>query len=101
MSDPTKFSDLARTRIAHFEIPLLAETLVDATFVVLQVAFETGDLGDYAILHTDAGDFRTSSKVLLEQLRMVEQSIKDKKTGVEVTLRTIKSKDGRIYYSFE
>jgi hypothetical protein len=100
MAQPTKFSEIAQTRIAHFEIPLLSE-LMGNTFVIDEVSIEKGELGNYAIVKTDKGIYRTSSGVLLGQLVLIKESIREKTKPVEVSLVEKKSAEGRMYYTFE
>jgi len=78
---------------SDFRLPLLAE-LLDQEFVIHSVRFEQGGFGEFAVLTTNKGTFRTSSQVLLKQLHGIEDVLKDK--IVQATLRKRKN-----YYTFE
>lgn len=85
-----KFKDILGT---DFSEPLLTD-LLDETFTIDDVRFETGSLGDYAIVTVGVINYRTSSSVLISQLRNIVEDIK--REGVEVTLRQKKR-----YLTFE
>jgi len=78
-----RFQDISGTT-GDFGLPLLAE-LKGKTFVITDVVFKEGNYGEYAIVTTsDKKQYRTSSRVLLDQLHKIEEEVK--KEGVEVTL---------------
>jgi hypothetical protein len=81
---------------------LSAEDLLGKQFVIYRVAFYQGEFGDYAVAETDMGWLRTSSKVLLKQLKLIEKVIEERKIkGVRVKLTKKKSATKRTYYCFE
>ena len=100
MAQPTKFSEIAQTPLVHFEKPLLSE-LMGKTFLIKNVSFEKVNLGDYAMVETDKGIYRTSSGVLLQQLGLVKDSIREARKPVEVTLAEKKGDSGMFYHTFE
>lgn len=100
MTEPVPFSKIARSRLEHFTLPLLAD-LMDKTFIIEAVKFESGNLGDYALVRTKQGDYRTSSKVLLEQLADIADHFTREGAPVKVKLISVKSEDGKMYYTFE
>jgi hypothetical protein len=78
------------------------DMLVDKTFVIYKIEFYTGDFGEYAVVATDQGEYRTSSKVLLKQLKAIQKAMEEKKIkGVRVKLTRRKSSNKRNYYVFE
>jgi hypothetical protein len=81
---------------------LSAEDLTGKQFVIFRVAFYQGEYGDYAVVETDMGWLRTSSKVLLKQLRFIDKVMEERKLkGVRVKLTKRKSAGKRFYYVFE
>jgi hypothetical protein len=78
------------------------KNLVDKEFVIYGAAFYNGTYGEYAVVIADCGYFQTSSRVLLKQLRAIQEAIEQKKLrGVRVRLSKRKSKSNREYYVFE
>jgi hypothetical protein len=81
---------------------LSAEELMDKQFVIFRIAFYQGEFGDYAVVQTDLGFLRTSSKVLLKQLKVIDKIMEERKLkGVRVKLTKKKSGNKRTYYVFE
>jgi len=81
---------------------LNAEDLLNKTFVIFRITFYQGEYGDFAYVETDQGWFRTSSKILLKQLRIIQSAIEQRNLkGVRVKLIKRKSASKRFYYCFE
>jgi hypothetical protein len=81
---------------ASFNEPLLSE-LLDQIFVITGVEFFKANLGDYALVTLgDTRVYRTSSKVLLDQLQGISQKLISGTKGVRVKLIQIKR-----YMTFE
>jgi hypothetical protein len=79
-----------------------AEELINKTAVIYRIAFYQGKFGDYAVAETDQGWFRTSSKVLIKQLKLIDKAMEERKLkGVRVKLVKRKSGNKRTYYVFE
>ena len=47
--------------------------LLNQTFVVYDVSFGAGKKGEFAIVKTDYGEYITFSKVLIDQLRAIDE----------------------------
>jgi len=82
-TDLVRFSDIVPDT-SDFQLPLLAE-LLDQEFTIDTVRFENGSFGEFAIVTTDKGVFRISSKVVLKQLHAIEDMLITK--NVRATLR--------------
>jgi hypothetical protein len=67
----------------------LKETMVDKTFVATHVEFLLGNYGEMAILTVEGKAYRTGSKVLVKQLKTLEEHINQ--GGVRMTLRAVKN----------
>jgi hypothetical protein len=81
---------------------LSAEDLLNKSFVIFRITFYQGEFGDYAYVETDQGWLRTSSKILLKQLKLIDKAMEERKLkGVRVTLVKRKSANKRSYYCFE
>jgi hypothetical protein len=78
------------------------EELVDKTFIIYKAEFQQGQFGEIAIISTDFGIYRTSSKVLIKQLKLIQAAMEQRKIkGVRVKLTKKKSAAKRTYYIFE
>jgi len=81
---------------------IMAKELLDKTVIIYRISFYQGTYGDYAVVQTDFGFFRTSSRILIKQLKDIDKIMEEKKLkGVRATLRKRKSSTGREYYIFE
>jgi len=78
----------------------LGKELLDETFIITDVVFAMGQYGEYALLTLSGEEipYRTSSKVLISQLKAVEDHIKQQ--GVRVTLSKQRTKNGRDIMTF-
>jgi len=86
-----KFKDVCPN---DFRIPLLTE-LEGQTFVMKNVVFRKGKFGEYAVVDVEGkGEYRTSSEVLIDQLKRIAQHI----IGEGVEAKLVKRKN---YYTFE
>jgi len=71
--------------------------LVNEEFIITDVKFFTSGLGEIAkVTVKERGDYRTTSQVLLKQLKQIKQMLDEGADGVKVKL----SKRKR-YYTFE
>jgi len=92
---PKKFEDIVGANRSDFALPSLTE-LTGSSFEVLDVRFGEGKFGQYAIVDVkDKGEYRTSSKVLVEQLARIRDYIATENDSVVVTLKKVKR-----YYTF-
>jgi len=83
-----EFKDLQKDD--NFNLPLLSE-LLNKECTITDVSFDEGSFGDYAIIKLDDGlEYRTSSKVVLKQLLLVQQQTNNK-IPITCTLRKIKN----------
>jgi hypothetical protein len=93
---------MAKTQKPQKDAFISIESLVDKEFTVFGAEFYQGDYGEYSVVRTDCGSFRTSSRVLLKQLRAIQTAIEQRKLrGVRVRLCKKKSASKRTYYCFE
>lgn len=67
------------------QIPNISK-LLNQTFVIEAVEFREGSFGEWAIITTDKGVYRTSSKVLVDQLHQIEDLLFQGYDGVRVKL---------------
>ena len=74
--------------------------LVGETFVITDASFGVGQYGEYALVTLSGEEvpYRTSSKVLVKQLKATIDHIKQ--NGVRVTLGKQKTKAGREIMTF-
>lgn len=98
-----KFSELVQSQLGDFKHPLITE-LLGKSFVIRGATENVSAKGNYAVISCEVDgvlkDYRTSSTVLLDQLRMMQNSgALDE--GYEVTLTEAKSATGRSYLTFE
>jgi len=60
-----------------FELPKLSD-IVDSSIVIVDVKFDEGQYGEYAVIKTaERGEYRTSNKVVLKKLHRWEDAIKN------------------------
>ena len=79
-----------------FNLPLLP---LDQNLAVLKVRISEGNLGKYVVLTLEDGvQFRTSSKVLVDQFEKIADRF-DGKTLVWMKATQAKSQGGRSYYT--
>jgi len=78
----------------------LGKELLDETFIITNVVFAMGQYGEYALVTLSGEEipYRTSSRVLISQLKATEEHIKQQ--GVRVTLSKQKTKKGREIMTF-
>jgi hypothetical protein len=74
----------------------LGDEMKGKTFIITNVEYGVGKYGEFAVVTVDDVLYRTSSQVLLGQLKAVEAHIKQ--NGVRVTLR---QPEGKKYLTFE
>lgn len=57
-----------------FSLPLLSE-LEGQEIEIMAVRFDSGMYGEYAVISTDKGEYRTGNKVILKQLHQIEKHL--------------------------
>jgi hypothetical protein len=78
------------------------DQLLNKQFVITKIEIYNGQFGEFAVVETDLGSYRTSSKVLVKQLKVIQTAMIERKLkGVKVTLTKRKSANKRSYYTFE
>lgn len=82
-----------RERQEGKRMPSIAQ-LLNTVFVIEKAEFYRGNYGEYAIVKTDSGEYRTSSRVLIEQLKIMEPYLIK---GQKVRVKLVKVKR---YYTF-
>ena len=90
------YGDINPARSGDFALPLLTDAFADQTFEITKVRFAEGNFGPYAVVTVGNKEYRTSSKVVVKQLKNVEDALKSGFDSVRVTLRRVKR-----YYTFE
>lgn len=94
-----KFKEAIGTTVA--DAPNLSE-LIGTTFTIVNCKIKEGAFGEYALIELDNGEiYRTSSKILLDQIKDIMGSIVEE--GVEVTLdsKTASKKGYNDYLTFK
>ena len=60
-----------------FDLPLLSE-LVGQEITIREVRFRKGKYGEYAVVTLEDGkEYRTSSEVIIDQLKEIEKALED------------------------
>jgi len=67
-----------------FSLPLLS-SLEGQEIEIYGVRFDSGMFGEYAVVKTDKGEFRTSSSVLLKQLHALQKHLAKDSVRARVT----------------
>lgn len=76
--------NFGKTSINDFQLPLLAE-LEDKVFVIQSIRWGQAMFGQYAVVETNLGTYRTTGKVILVQLKEAEKMLTEV-SGVRVKL---------------
>ena len=95
-------SEILKNRQNYNLRPNIRDLLYN-TFVIYNVQFGVGKLGEYAIVTTDRGEYFTMSKTLIDQLRAIDEYFAENNVdGVLVTLIERKSKrdPSKTYLTF-
>lgn len=92
---PKQWSEIASDKTGDFSLPRLSD-LLNTEFEITGVRFGEGKYGAYAVAKVKGkGEYRTSSEVLLDQLKEIAEYIRDNKDSVIVKLQKVKN-----YYTF-
>lgn len=90
------FGDI--TGLGDFRLPLISELLKE-DLMIDHVRIAEGSYGQYAIFNIiDKGEYRTNSKVLIEQAKAMEPYLKDGYV-IHVSLKEEPAEEGS-YYTF-
>jgi len=93
---------VALSELVEKEEIIPARELLNKTVIIYRIEFQQGSFGEFAIIETDHGKVRTSSRVLIKQLKQIQHAMQERKLkGVRAALRKRKSSSGRDYYLFE
>lgn len=90
--DPEEYYD----ENPDFELPLLSE-LHRKTFAIIGVTFGEASRGTYALVDTEKGTFRTSSVVLVDRLKRMQDKLKDG-ISIRVSLQRKQGQKGPYHY---
>lgn len=82
-----------------FDLPLLSEELKGKEFKISGARIEEGKQGEYAVVEVGNQSYRTTSKVLIDQLQTVGID-KINEQGIHGKLTEKRSEDGNAYLSF-
>jgi len=72
-----------------FSLPLLSE-LEGQEIEIVAVRFDNGVYGEYAVVTTNKGEYRTGNKVILKQLHSIEKHLKE--DNVKCKVAKVKNK---------
>jgi len=90
---------------ADFELPNIQsseEILIDKKIVIKSIRFaDSGQYGEYCIIDTDKGVFRSTSEVLNKQLKEGEKFLTEHPSEtLEGTIKKVIGGSSRPYYTF-
>lgn len=92
-----KLSEVFSSDSEDFELPLLGVKLLNKEFTITAIEIKRTTMGEYALVTTSQGDYRTSSEVIIEQLKQLKIEMTVRNVDFSVKLTEKQSESGWKY----